>query len=189
MRKEIETKILNINKKVLKNNLIKNKAVCLRKRHLVKRWVYQLPNRKDNAWIRIINDGKISLGFKKYKSYRIGGIQELDFDITGELDGLKELLNILGCKLIAEQHCYEENYLLPNKTKIDVEEWPRIPTYIEIEGGSDKLVMETIKKLGFKKEDSQPITTKMVYEKYNFDLHKFKLLDFNYEDSYIRKKI
>lgn len=183
MKKEIETKILNINKLILKKNLIKLKATCLRKRHLVKRWVYQLPNHKDNAWIRIIKDEKVSLTFKNYQSYKIGGIQELDFNIVGELKELKELLKILGCELIAEQHCYEENYLLPDKVTVDIEEWPRIPAYIEVEAESEKLVIATIKGLGFKEEDSQPITTKMVYEKYNLDLHKFKLLDFNYEKS------
>lgn len=183
MKKEIETKILDIDQAILRDNLVKLKAVCLEKRHLVKRWVYRLPGKASTQWVRIIEDNDISLAYKNYQSYRIGGIEELNFNITGELEELKELLKILGCKLIAEQHSYGEKYLLPDKVVVDIEEWPRIPAYIEIEADSEKLIVSTIKKLGFKEEDSKPITTKMVYKKYNLDLHKFKILDFNDENS------
>lgn len=189
MKKEIETKILNVDRLTIRKKLLKNKAVLVKKRCLVKRWVYRLPDKKHNHWIRIIEDKHLSLAFKNYQSYKIGGIRELNFIINGELQELREFLELLGCKLIAEQHTYEERYLLPNKVVVDIEKWPYIPTYIEIEATNKKLVKQTVKLLGFTDKDSQPITTKMVYKKYNIDLHKFKLLNFSQENFKGRKKI
>jgi adenylate cyclase class 2 len=168
---EFETKILNINKKTIK--FLNDNATLINKRHLVKRFVYDIGYK--NSWIRILDDNGLSLCYKNYQSYKIGGIDEIEFKVAGKLKDLKRLLIILGCKLIAEQHSYETNYEY-NGTKIDLEKWPMIPPYLEIEGKNKKSVLATIELLGFNKKDSRPITTKMVYKMYNIDLHKFKRL-------------
>jgi adenylate cyclase class 2 len=171
---EFETKILNVNKETIK--FLNTKAILINKRHLVKRFVYGLGHKNsNNSWIRILDDNGLSLCYKNYKSYKIGGIDEIELKTTGKLEDLKKLLTVLGCKLIAEQHSYESNYEY-NGAKIDLEKWPMIPPYLEIEGKNKKSVLDVIKLMGFDKKDSRPITTKMVYKLYNIDLHKFKRL-------------
>ena len=182
--KEYETKILDIDVTVLRRKLHKLGLLCSRSRHLVRRWVFSLPSKQDGAWVRIIEEsdakGQLALAYKRYKSYKIGGIQEYEFVVNGKINDVRFFLELLGCSLIAEQHTYEEQYQYPGRKniKVEIDEWPLIPPYIEIEGNSKNEVMRTLTHLGFSAKKSRPITTKMVYKKYGINLHDYKKLSF-----------
>ncbi|MDD2807607.1 MAG: hypothetical protein PHW95_03755 [Patescibacteria group bacterium] len=162
---EFETKILDIDIASLKEKL---DGAVFTSRRLIKRLVFDLPNKEDKAWIRIIDN---TLSYKNYKTYTIGGIEEFEFEVNPEKAA--KLLKVLGCELIAEQYNYEQSCRW-NDVEITIEEWPMIPPYIEIEGGSKSAVLEAIKRMGYVKHF--PITTKMVYEKYGINLHDYKVL-------------
>lgn len=186
VNQEYETKILNVDRPTLKITLHKLGFICSRPRHFVRRWVFSLPNKKDGAWVRIIAESdtkdQLALAYKYYESYRIGGIHEYEFVIGAKIRDVQTFFELLGCSLIAEQHTYEEQYRHPKRKniKIEIDEWPLIPLYVEIEGKNKNEVMRTLIHLGFNKTQSQPITTKMVYKKYGLDLHAYKKLSFKH---------
>jgi adenylate cyclase class 2 len=64
---------------------------------------------------------------------------------------------------------YQENkrisYILDD-LEIEIDFWPQIPAYIEIEGNSINDVENIVKKLGFNLSETTTINTKKVYKKY-----------------------
>lgn len=182
---EYETKILDIDIPALKYKLHGLDWFCSRPRRLVRRWVFSLPREQKNAWVRIVEEsdakGQLALAYKSYESHQIGGIREHEFMVKGDMSEMKNFFELIGCSLIAEQHNYEEEYRLQDQknVKIDIEEWPLIPPYAEVESDDEQGVMRALVALGFDTSASQPITTKMVYKKYGLNLHDYKKLTFD----------
>jgi len=69
------------------------------------------------------------------------------------------------------------SYLL-NDTKIEIDEWPLIPPYIEIEGQDEKIIYEIAEKLGYSKDKTRIMNTEDVYLENNLDLTSFEILTF-----------
>src|SRR3989344_2464509 len=76
---------------------------------------------------------------------------------------------------------YQENkrisYVL-NNVEIEIDFWPHIPPYLEIEGKSKENVEMMIKKLGFAVSKATSINTTDVYKKYGINLNSIKELKF-----------
>ena len=63
--------------------------------------------------------------------------------------------------------------------EIDIDSWPLIPPYLEIEGNSDEEIRKVIEKLGLQNKDIVSCNTADVYKKYGIDLYQFRELRFN----------
>ena len=62
---------------------------------------------------------------------------------------------------------------------VDIDSWPLIPTYLEIEGKDEKSVLDMIEKLELDKSKVTSLDVQSVYEKfYNIDISKIKDLRF-----------
>ena len=76
---------------------------------------------------------------------------------------------------------YQENkrtqYIL-NGVEIDIDSWPMIPTYVEIEGKNEEEVMTTLKLLDLPKDKITTLDVDSVYKKYGIDLKVIKVLKF-----------
>lgn len=76
-------------------------------------------------------------------------------------------------KLGYKHKAYQENkrisYLLDG-VEIEIDFWPLIPPYLEVEGKSIQEVELMVEKLGYNMEQTTSINTKKVYEKYEVDL-------------------
>ena len=96
-----------------------------------------------------------------------------DFDVTNEI------LNQLG--FIA--HNYQENYrkvFILDNTEISIDSWPLIPVYAEVEGKSDRDVINTLNKLGYSLNDVTALDIEFIYEKiYGIDMKRIKKLKFS----------
>lgn len=77
---------------------------------------------------------------------------------------------------------YQENkrtqYIL-NGVEIDIDSWPMIPTYVEIEGKNEEEVMNTLEILELPKDKVTTLDVDSVYKKYGIDLKVIKVLKFN----------
>ena len=60
--------------------------------------------------------------------------------------------------------------------EIDIDYWPLIPTYLEIEGPSEEKVYEVMKKLGLKKKDVTSLDVQNIYLNYGYKLDDIKEL-------------
>jgi adenylate cyclase class 2 len=90
------------------------------------------------------------------------------------------MLDILvhsGIKPKAYQENRRTDFLL-GKVTISLDEWPKIPPYIEIEGPNEQSVLEVAKKLGYSKDDLTSLNTKKVYLNYGINLDEISELKF-----------
>lgn len=76
---------------------------------------------------------------------------------------------------------YQENkrtqYIL-NGVEIDIDSWPMIPIYVEIEGKNEEEVMNTLEILELPKDKVTTLDVDSVYKKYGIDLKVIKVLKF-----------
>ena len=77
---------------------------------------------------------------------------------------------------------YQENkriqYILDN-IEIDIDTWPMIPTYLEIEGNSEEEVNNMVKKLGLSNLKITALNCDDIYKEfYNIDISKIEELKF-----------
>lgn len=76
--------------------------------------------------------------------------------------------------------------------EIDIDSWPLIPTYIEIENDSLELIKKTVGKLGLQNNEVVSCNTADVYKRYGIDLYRFRELKFSNSKNIegdIRRKI
>lgn len=168
---EYEARVLEIDKAKLeeKLNLLGAKKVA---DFDYKRRVYNFNPKSDNKWIRLRTDGnKTTLTIKELKSQEIDGTEENEIQVS-DFEETNTILNKLGYKA----HTYQENkrtrYLLDG-VEIDIDTWPYIPTYVEIEGNSVDEVKNTINKLELNENIVTSIDVQEVFKKfYKIDISK-----------------
>lgn len=68
-------------------------------------------------------------------------------------------------------------YIL-NGVEIDIDSWPMIPTYVEIEGKNEEEVLKTLELLELPKDKVTTLDVESVYMHYGIDLKEIKVLKF-----------
>ena len=80
---------------------------------------------------------------------------------------------------------YQENRRIQyelNGIEVDIDSWPMIPTYLEIEGPSEEAVYNTVEALGFTKDDCTTRDVEGIYLDYGYDLENIYELKFGDND-------
>ena len=181
---EIEIKFLEIDSEALIKKLESLGAKRVFER-LYRRRVFDYPDwrlDKDYSWLRLRDEGdQITLAFKKQikpgeKGENDQGMHESEITVNS----FEETSNILF-KMGLIEKTYQENkrirYTL-NDIEFDIDSWPKIPTYLEIEANSWEKVEEATKLLGLNLEDKKIFSTKEVYKNYNIDLLDYQRVTF-----------
>ncbi|MGM5482076.1 MAG: class IV adenylate cyclase [Nanobdellota archaeon] len=171
---EYEVKILDID---IKNVFSKLDSAAAKKKgeKIQRRYVYDFSPKSENSWIRLRTDGKkTTLTIKEIHSDKIDGTQETEI-IVDDFEKTNLILEKLGYKARSYQENKRISYSL-EKSKIEIDFWPKIPPYLEIEGESSDDVMNALKLLGYSPSDTTCINTMEVYEKYGLDINSFKNL-------------
>ena len=152
---EIETKVLDINEKAVIKSLVSLKAKKIQKTTLTVDW-YRLIGTKEgeDPWflrIRSNSDGKHEVTWKA-KSSIAGGVRkhkEINFNIDVPTQ-LSDLFQEIGLEKYAHQEKIRTTYSLKNWT-FDIDQYPNMPAFLEIEGPSEDSVRKAIKLLGLEK--------------------------------------
>lgn len=165
---EYEVRILEINRDEIIKKLESLKAT-FQWDAIQKRYVYDFIPRVDGKWIRLRTNGiKSTLTIKNLVSSEIDATQELEIEVDNF-----ERCNLILKELGYEPKGYQENrrrqYLL-NGVEIDIDSWPMIPDYLEIEGPSEEAVFNTLEVLGFSKEDSTTRDVEGIFLDYGYKL-------------------
>ncbi len=175
METEFEVRILDIDVEQIKNKLEEVGA----KKHLersMRRYVYDINDNKD-TWIRLRDNGQtITLTIKEIHHDGIDGTKETEIEVDDF-----EKTNLLLNKLSFLPKAYQENKRISyklNNVEIEIDFWPKIPPYLEIEAKSTEEIEKTVKLLGFKMNQTTSIGVKKVYQKYNLNIDDFKELKF-----------
>ncbi len=148
---EIETKVLDVDKtKVIeKMNSIGAKKI-LETKFSVDWFRPRGTKEGKDPWylrIRTFSDGKAELTWKSLP--KLSGITRKSKEININIDSpekMKEILEILGLELYAHQE-KERISWIHKKWRFDLDQYPGMPAYLEIEGNDEKHNKEAIKLL------------------------------------------
>ena len=173
MKEEIEVKILDIDVSTIFSVLEKSGAKKVRER-LMKRYVYDIPG-KPFSWIRLRSDEqKTTLAVKKAID-KTGKTYEIETEVS-DFEGMKLVLQHLGYEPRAYQENARISYRL-DSVEIELDFWPGIPPYLEIEAQSEQEIKETVAKLGFKMSQTIRENTAIIYKKhYDIDIYDYPKL-------------
>lgn len=177
---EYEVRILEIDKDDVINRLKELNAKFVGE-YFQKRYVYNTIPKYDGKWIRLRTNGyETTLTYKSVESSNIDGTKELEVKVD-EFEKTNELLELAGLKSKGYQENKRIRYMLDD-VEIDIDTWPLIPTYVEIEGKDEKSVELMIDKLNLKNKKVTALDVQSVYEKiYNIDISKIQILKFEEE--------
>ena len=178
MHTEYEVRVLDIDKEKIIKKLDELGAKKIAD-YNYKRRIYNFTPAVDSKWIRLRTDGqKTTLTIKKLESLEIDGTKEIEIEVSN-FEETDNMLNELGYK----SHTYQENkrtrYIL-NNVELDIDSWPYIPTYLEIEGKDEKSVQEMIKLLEVDPSKVTSIDVQGVFKKfYNIEISNVPIVKFD----------
>ena len=176
MKTEIEIKVLEIDVKKVVTRLRELDAEFVGL-FGQRRFTYDINPKTENKWIRLRTDGfRTTLCFKSIESDKIDGTKEVEFEVP-DFAAANEFLECIGIPSKQYQENRRSKYMIDG-VEVDIDHWPLIPPYLEIEGQSEQEVMDTIKKLGLEDGKITSLNTQDVYKKYGIDLTKIKDLRF-----------
>lgn len=138
-----------------------------------------------NKWVRVRQtNGKTTITVKHIlnpdrETTNNGDVQKV-LETEMEVSSIEEansMLEQLGFSFRNYQEKNRATYDV-NGVEVDIDSWPLIPTYIEIENDSTELIQSTIKKLGLQNHEIVSCNTADIYNKYGIDLYQFRELKF-----------
>ena len=133
-------------------------------------------------WIRLRQDGEIVEITIKYiysnkANYSIDEVKEIEIK-TDNFEMANKLIEEMGYyrKKLAEKKRDSYSY---QGMDIEIDEWPLLEPYIEIEGTNIDKIYELANLLGYSKEQTRVMNTEDVYLEKGIDLSKYEEMTFN----------
>ena len=180
MQKEIETRFLEINKEEFIKKLISLEAVDKGEEKLEE----TIFHAADGSWLgkrkfvrlRKTKD-KIKLTYKENIEQTVDSAKEVEFEVS-DLDKCSQFFEKIGLKAMRQLEKYRHTLLLGEVT-LDVDTWPKIPTYVEIEGPTVESLKDFCDKFGLDWEKRFDGDAREVFRHYGYDLDKIDLITFS----------
>lgn len=137
----------------------------------------------DKKWIRLrqTND-KTTLAVKHILAADETNLQQM-LETEMEVPNLEianSMLEALGFSYKSYQEKIRVRYLL-DQYEIDIDSWPNIPTYFEVEGKDEHSLEQILQKLGYNLEDAVSCTADEVYRMYGKSMFDERELKFEEE--------
>ena len=180
MHTEIEERILEIDTdKVIKK--LEELGATKKGEWFQKRYTYDFTPKRESEWLRLRTNGEeTTLTYKNVETREIDGTKELEIEVS-DFEGTNKFLEILGYKYRNYQENKRIRYYL-NDVEIDIDTWPMIPTYMELEGPSVEKVKEVEDLLEVDKSKITTLFADEIYDKYyGIDVLSIKELEFKEE--------
>jgi len=150
MQTEIEAKWLNINLNEIREKLKDVGAVCVNPERLMMRRAYDYPDKrlsKVGGWVRVRNEGdKISLSYKELNDRTLHGTKEISV-LVDDFGKTCSFLDAIGLKSKAFQETKRESWEFGD-VEIELDTWPWIPSFVEIEARNENELKTMAEKLG-----------------------------------------
>ncbi|PKL31521.1 adenylyl cyclase [Candidatus Saccharibacteria bacterium HGW-Saccharibacteria-1] len=150
MQTEIEAKWLNIDKAALRKALLGVGAELVSPERLMIRRAYDFPDERLESvkgWVRVRNeDNKITLSYKQLDDRTIHGTKEVTV-VVNDFDSTCSFLESIGLMQKSVQETKRESWKLGN-SEIELDTWPWIPSFVEIESTSEAELKTAAELLG-----------------------------------------
>jgi adenylate cyclase class 2 len=153
---EIECRFLNIDSEALKNKLLSLGAVDEGERLQESTIVYDPEFKWRDVGDKLVRirreNGKTTLCYKEYTDDTPEShTYELEFGVE-DYEKIQLFFEKIGLIPFRHQEKKRHTFKL-NDAVIDIDTWPHIPTYVEIEGSSEEDMKKTAEMLGFDWKD------------------------------------
>lgn len=153
--KEIECRFLEIDKEALIKKLYELDAEDHGEKLLEEIIIYDkdLKWRDENKRIRLRKSGNdLMLSYKEHASHTIDGTMEIEIGIDS-LEKTELLLKKLGFISFRHQEKKRHTFVLDGVT-LDIDTWPHVPTYVELEGKSEEDIKKVAKMIDYDWKDA-----------------------------------
>lgn len=133
-----------------------------------------------NKWVRLRKSkGKTTLTVKHILKQDENGsniqkVMETEMEVPS-IEDANNMLEQLGFSYRNYQEKNRAKYILDG-VEIDIDKWPMIPTYVEIENDSEQVIEDILKKLQLENHEIVSCNTTDVYKKYGIDIYQFREL-------------
>jgi adenylate cyclase, class 2 len=148
MKHEYEAKFLEVHVAGLQAKLTTLGAVRAFPRTLLTRKIFENDALEGGAWVRLRDEGtRSTLTLKQVTdSTTIDGTTEIETEVT-DLRAMAEILARLGLAEVRYQESYREEWRW-GEVAFDFDDWPGLPTFLEIEGPDEASVRQAAATLG-----------------------------------------
>jgi adenylate cyclase class 2 len=165
---EFEAKVLDVEPEVMAGLIIRAGGRRVGDA-LMRRYVYDIDAGDQSRWIRLRDTGtEITLAVKEIAHDGIDGTTETEV-VVGDFDSTNELLRRIGFEPKSYQENRRSSFELRG-AQLELDQWPLIPPYLEIEGDSRQHVVEIAGVLGIDEDRLTGENTVKVYARYGLDL-------------------
>ncbi len=146
MHTEIEAKFLDIDHDAMRSKLKEIGAELVAPIRQMHRVNYDVPTRK-RAWVRVRDeDDKVTLTYKQLDDRSLHGTKEVDLTVDS-FEQAEAFLQAIGLPPKTDQQTTRESWKLGD-VEIELDEWPWIRPFLEIEGPDEQSVRNVAGQLG-----------------------------------------
>jgi adenylate cyclase class 2 len=166
MQTEIEAKFINVDIEAIRQKLKDEGATLVEPERLMKRQVFDYPDHRLEAiggWVRVRDEGnKITMSYKQLNDRTLHGTKE----VTLAIDDYKmasSFLDSIGLIVDSYQETKRESWKLDD-VEIEIDTWPWIPSFVELEAHSEESIKAVAQKLGFYWKDAMHGSVETAYQ-------------------------
>lgn len=168
MKAEIEAKWLEIDHDEFRGKLKKLGAVQTRARTEMVRATFDAKDgslKKKRGWVRVRDEGdKVTMSYKQVDNTGVDGTKEVSV-VVDDFWRAVDFVERLGMVRKSLQETRRESWELDG-VEIDLDEWPWLPTFVELEAENEEELKRVAEKLGLQMEDAMHGSVDYVVVKY-----------------------
>lgn len=165
---EHEAKVLDITPEDIERLILDRGGQKLGDKFM-RRFVYDVVPGDRSKWIRLRDTGtETTLTVKEITSDEIDGTHEIEVEVD-DFATTNALLAMLGYTPKSYQENKRTSFMLDG-AQLEIDTWPLIPPYLEIEAGSKDEVIRVAGLLDFREDQLTGENTLKVYARYGIDL-------------------
>jgi adenylate cyclase class 2 len=180
MQTEIETRFLDINKDELVKKLVDRGALDKGEEKLEE----IIFHAADGSWVgkrKFVRlrktKGKVKLTYKENVEQTVDSAQEIELEVS-DLEKCSEFFNKIGLFAMRRLEKYRHTFELGDVT-VDIDTWPKVPAYMEIEGPSVESLKKACETLGMDWEKRFDGDAREVFRRYDYDLDSITVITFS----------
>lgn len=179
--KEIECRFLEIDKNSLVNKLKALGAKDCGEVMMEETIIYdpEFKWRDEQRFLRLRKQGdKIKLTYKEHQQHTVDGTYEIELTID-DYKKAELLFEKIGLVAYRHQQKYRHTFVLDGVI-FDIDTWPKIPSYVEIEGESEESLKKAAEAVGYDWKNADFHNARWVIEnKYNIPIGTLKWFTFD----------
>ncbi|GAA3516398.1 class IV adenylate cyclase [Actinocatenispora rupis] len=174
---EFEAKVLDVDPAETERRILAAGGVRRSGPRLMRRYVYDTVPVVPGRWVRLRDTGTVTtLCVKQISTDAVDGTYETEV-VVDDFAETHALLGLVGLTPRGYQENRRTSYVLGG-VRLEVDEWPLIPPYLEIEADDEPQVWAAAEALGYDRARLTSVNTTKVYHRYGIDLHAIADLRF-----------